>query len=202
MGSARMPDVCATPAISTKRTSLLLCSGRRWIAQGKVAAYLEKALGGIANCGCEQVLPKVTPFLNDGTIGVRVQAVRALQSMYAPGVETLLATSMLKDTAHEVRMTAVETAGIRPEPGELLLRAVSQAALTDTDSHVRYKAVDLVVRWLPKRSDLQATLQTVAKNDGEPQVRSRAQAGALATAPARNSLVGRQRSTCATRSLR
>jgi len=49
-------------------------------------------------------------------------------------------------------------------------------AATDADARVRYHAVDLLIAWLPKRADLRSTLQTIAANDPEPQVRSRAQA--------------------------
>jgi HEAT repeat protein len=138
--------------------------------------HIEVALGGIANCGCDQALPEVTAYLTDGTEGVRVQAVRALQAMRDPKVELLLATRMTTDASRNVRMTAIESARIRPEPSDLLARALSQAAISDSDAHVRYRAVELLIEWLPKRKDVRATLQTVAQNDSEPQVRARAKA--------------------------
>ena len=143
---------------------------------GKDVQNVEMVLGAIMNCGCGQILPEVTPFLTDQTEGVRVQAVRALQSMLEPKVDSLIAARMVGDTASTVRIAAIEAASVRPDPSELLLQALGRASTTDADAHVRYKSVDLMIQWLPKRRDLRTTLEAVAKNDSEPQVRSRAQA--------------------------
>lgn len=142
---------------------------------GAVKSRVETVLAAIANSGSEQLLPRVAPFLTDRADGVRAIAVRALQSMHDPQVDTLIAARMATDTASEVRIAAMDAAGVR-EPADLVVRALREVAVSDDDPRVRYRGVDLLTSWLPKRNELRTTLQVIASKDPEPQVRSRAQA--------------------------
>jgi hypothetical protein len=142
---------------------------------GKVNPRVETALAAITNCGCDQVLPDVTPFLTDKSDSVRAIAVRALQSMRDPQVDTLIAARMAGDPASQVKIAAMDAAGVR-KPADLIVRSLSTVARTDPDPRVRYRGVELLIDWLPQRNDLRSTLQEIAAKDPEAQVRSRAKA--------------------------
>jgi HEAT repeat protein len=142
---------------------------------GNIAPRLLTVLTALMNCGCDDALPDVKPFLKDYREGVRAVAVRALQSMRDPAVEGLLATRLLTDPASEVQLAAIDSLRVRV-PTDELVRAVSSVAASAPDPRVRYRAVELAVQWLPTRKDLGATLARIATNDPEPKVRSRAQA--------------------------
>jgi Lipoprotein amino terminal region len=140
-----------------------------------VVPYLLAVLGAIMNSGYDRALPAVTPFLSDAREPVRVAAVRSLQSMQSSQINGLLAGALQSDASSDVQISAIDAARVR-EPDDTLTHALSGAATQATDARVRYRAVDLIVQWLPKRADLRSTLAVVASNDKEPSVRARAQA--------------------------
>jgi hypothetical protein len=45
--------------------------------------------------------------------------------------------------------------------------------MNSADNHLRYRATEVLTRWLPKRPELRATLDAVAKTDSPPPVPSR-----------------------------
>jgi hypothetical protein len=59
-------------------------------------------------------------------------------------------------------------------PDEILAGAVAKVALEAPDPRVRYRAVELMIQWLPQRGELRSTIDRVAANDGVPRVRDRA----------------------------
>lgn len=136
---------------------------------------IELVLGAILNCGCDEVLPQVVPLLSNQTESVRVKAVRSLQSMRDPRVDGLIAERMVNDASSEVKIAALEAARMR-EPAETIVRTLNAVTTADADPRVRYKGVELLIEWLPKRADLRANLQSIAVRDPQPEVRSRAQA--------------------------
>ena len=117
----------------------------------------------------------VIPYLDDKRDRVRVAAVRALQSMVDPHVDALIASRLQVDESNEVRISAVAAAQVR-EPSEQLTAALASAGTGAPDARVRYRAVELMTRWLPQRPDLRATLERVASSDAESTVRERAKA--------------------------
>jgi hypothetical protein len=136
---------------------------------------LGTVLRAIANSGYAGALPYVERYLDDPNERARAVAVRALQSMHDARVDALIATRILDDST-KVRLAALEAAKLR-EPSVELAQALARVSTQpDTDPHVRYRAVELMVDWLPKRTDLRDTLELIAKNDGEPRVRQIAQA--------------------------
>jgi hypothetical protein len=58
----------------------------------------------------------------------------------------------------------------------VLTGAIKTAAEDVSDARVRYRAVELMTRWLPRRPELRATLEKIAANEQEGLVRARAQA--------------------------
>jgi len=142
---------------------------------GSIVPHLLAALGAITNSGYDNALPSVTPFLSDPRDTVRAAAVRALQSMQSERIDPLIAARLRSDGSSEVRISAIDAARVR-EPDESLTQAVAAAAVGAEDARVRYRAVDLIVHWLPNRPELHSTLATVATNDKEPRVRERARA--------------------------
>jgi hypothetical protein len=145
------------------------------LALAKVSTEIVTALRSIANSGYAAALPKVTPYLDDKTESVRVAAVRALQAMRDPKVDGLLATRIKTDKSNDVRVSAIVAAQVR-EPSTELSQGLASAGETAPDATVRFRAVELMVRWLPKRPELRSTLERVAQKDQEARVRDRAKA--------------------------
>jgi HEAT repeat protein len=145
------------------------------LGRAKIQMDVVTALRGIANSGFVGALPKVTPFLNDDRESVRVAAVRALQSMRDPRVDDILATRMRTDGSNDVRVSAIVAAQVR-DPSQELAQGLVGASTESTDPTVRYRAVELMTRWLSKRPDLKPTLESIAKTDQEARVRDLANA--------------------------
>ncbi len=141
----------------------------------KVPMDLVTGLRGIANSGYAPALPKLLPYLSDDRDKVRVAAVRALQSMHDPQVDGILAARMRTDTSSKVRVSAIVAAQVR-KPSDELASGLASAGMASSDATVRYRAVELMVRWLPERPELRATLEQVAQRDTEARVRDFAKA--------------------------
>lgn len=139
----------------------------------KDATDLGTVLRGIANSGYAGALDRVRPYLRDRRSDVRAAAVRALQSMHAPEVDALLAQSLASDASPDVREAAIASAQVR-EPTDAVIDALASAGKQASDAHVRFRAVELMIRWLPSRPVLREALQTIARNDAESRVRERA----------------------------
>jgi len=133
---------------------------------------LADVLRGIANSGYAGALPRVLPFLTSEDEGVRVAAVRALQSMHDTKVDELIAARLETDPSRQVRLSAVESAKLR-QPSDTLARAFSRAATNaEADAHVRYAAVQVMIGWMPRgRGELRVALEKVARDDQEQRIR-------------------------------
>jgi hypothetical protein len=95
--------------------------------------------------------------------------------MQDPRVDGIIAARMQSDVSPEVRISALDAATIRT-PTRELTSGVTTAASDASDAHVRYRAVELMARWLPQRPDLRGALEQVAQKDVQPEVRERAKA--------------------------
>lgn len=133
-----------------------------------------EALRAVANSGVDAAFGRVKPYLKDPREQVRVDAVLALGLMTAPEIDAMLVERLTLDTAKKVRLAAVEAMG-RRNPNDVLVAGLRENVTTD-DPHVRYRAVEMMIRWLPKRGELLSSVQTVAQNDSEPQIRELAKA--------------------------
>lgn len=145
------------------------------LEQAKNDTDLVTVLRSIANSGHSPALRSVVPYLTDDRDKVRSAAVRALQSMRDPQVDGILASRLRDESSRSVRLSTLEAVRVR-EPSTVLTDAVASVSTDAADTHVRFRAVELMIRWLPQRPALRATLELVAKNDSEPKVRNRAQA--------------------------
>ncbi len=145
------------------------------LKQAKNDTDLVTVLRSIANSGYAPGLRSVTPYLADDRDKVRSAAVRALQSMRDPQVDGIIASRLKEDASSVVRLSALDAARVR-EPSPVLTEALANVATEAADTHVRFRAVELMISWLPRSPALRATLELVAKNDAEPKVRNRAQA--------------------------
>jgi len=132
------------------------------------------ALRAITNSGYALALLDVLAFLSSDDEDVRVAAVRALQSMRDPKVDDLLADRMQSDASTAVRMSALTAAKVR-EPSDILSRAAENAATTAADPHVRFRAVELLASWLPRRPAVRSVLEQIARDESEPRIRDAAQ---------------------------
>lgn len=141
--------------------------------QGQLS--LVTTLRAIANSGYAGALTRVTPYLSDDRESVRAAAIRALQSMQDPRVDGIIAARMQSDASPEVRISAMDAANIRT-PTKELTSGLTTAVNNSSDAHVRYRAVELMARWLPQRPDLRAALEQIAQKDVQPEVRDRAKA--------------------------
>jgi hypothetical protein len=130
-------------------------------------------LDAIANSGYGGAMMAVVERLKNGPEEVRVAAASALRSMREPGVDDVLATTIGSDPSNKVRISAMDAARVR-EPTEVLTRAVAASASAAADPHVRYRAVELIIQWLPRRGDLRGALEQVAQHDEEVKIRDRA----------------------------
>lgn len=145
------------------------------LAAAPTLSSLATVLRAIANSGYAPALPQVVPFLTDDREQVRGAAVHALQSMKDPRVDEILAERLTAETSSDVSIAAVEAAAVR-EPSDDLARALRTAATSAPDPHVRYRVVELMVQWLPRRPELRSALEEVARVDSQPELRARAQA--------------------------
>lgn len=136
---------------------------------------LATVLRALANSGYDGALPAVTKQLKDKSEQVRTAALRALQSMRDARVDPLLARYLTEDESHQVRLSAIESMALR-EPNEAAVAALERAVIHDEDPHVRYRSVELLAEWLPRRPEVRGALEEVANNDEEEKVRSRAKA--------------------------
>jgi hypothetical protein len=133
------------------------------------------ALRAVTNAGYAAALPDVIAHLDDGASDeIRVAAVRAVQSMSDPRVDQILVERMQSDRSSDVRMSALAAAKVRP-PNDVLALGVEKTALATPDPHVRYRATELLARWLPARPSLRSTLERLAQTDPEARIRDRAQ---------------------------
>jgi HEAT repeat protein len=147
------------------------------IGAAKSTLQVMTVLRAITNSGYSPAIEKVVPYLTDEREEVRVVAVRALQSMRDPSVDPILAERLQADSSNDVRISALRAAKIR-EASDVLARAVEAAAIGAQDPHVRYRAVELLIAWAPRRADLRPTLQQVANGEQEQRIRELAR-GAL-----------------------
>jgi hypothetical protein len=132
-------------------------------------------LRAIANSGYTPALPQVAPYLSDEREQVRVAGVRALQSMQDATVDNLLASRLVSDAASDVRVSVIDAAKVR-DPSDVLARALASAATEALDPRVRYRALELMIRWIPWRPDFRSTLERIAQVDAEERIRKRARA--------------------------
>jgi hypothetical protein len=144
------------------------------LKSAKATIDILNSLRAITNSGYVPALPYVSAYLDKGDDGIRAAAVRSLQSMQDESVDGIIAQRIQSDSSSEVRISALGAAKVR-EPSDLLTRAVQHAAASADDAHVRYRAVDLLASWIPRRPDVRGTLERVAASDSEPRVRDRAQ---------------------------
>ena len=130
-------------------------------------------LRAIANSGYAEALPKVIPYLTDDREQIRVDAVRALQSIRDPRVDELVIARLQDDSSSSVQMSAIAAAQLR-DPSDTLVRGLETAGISATDPHVRHRAVEVMIHWLVRRPDLRSSLEKVARDDKEPLIRERA----------------------------
>lgn len=135
---------------------------------------LIEALRALANSGFDPAFDKVKSYLKDPREQVRVDAVAALALMSIPEVNATLVERLTLDSARKVRLAALEAIGARTANDVLV--AGLEANVASDDPHVRYRAVEIMIRWLPKRKELRASVERVAKNDTEQQIRELAKA--------------------------
>jgi HEAT repeat protein len=132
------------------------------------------SLRAIGNSGYSPALAKVVPYLSDPREQLRVDAVRALRAMQAPEVERTLVQKLEDDASTTVRLAAIE-AMVDRVPSDILVDGLRRASTVE-ESHVRHRAVELMIRWVPKRAELRRDILLVAENDAEPKIRELAKA--------------------------
>jgi len=135
---------------------------------------LIEALRAIANSGFAPAVEKIKPYLKDVREQVRVDAVAALALMADPAVDGILVERLTLDSAKKVRLAALEAIGGRA-PNDVLASGLRQNLEAD-DPHVRFRAVEIIIRWLPQRGELRDAVERVAQNDAEAQIRDLAKA--------------------------
>jgi hypothetical protein len=136
-----------------------------------------EALRAISNSGFAGAFDKARGLLEDRRERVRAAAVRALRSMLLPEVDPLLVARLVDDSARDVRLAALETMQSR-SPNDTLVAGLKNSSST-SDPHVRYRIVELMVRWRSQHPDLRASLEAVAANEQEPKIRDLAKAALL-----------------------
>jgi hypothetical protein len=135
-------------------------------------APLITMLRSLANSGYAGAIPKVIPLLTDKREQVRVDAVRSLQSMKDPRVDALIVARISSDASNPVRISAIHATQVR-EPTDALVRGLLEAATSAPDPHVRYRAVDVLLQWVPRRPDLRAALTRLSTTDQQRKIRDR-----------------------------
>ena len=147
---------------------------RRLSESSRSEAKLIVALRAIGNSGYAPALPKVAGYLTDQREQLRADAVRALAAIDAPEVDRKLVERLSEDSSKHVKLAAIEGM-LGRKPTDELVQSLIRATASE-DSHVRYRAVEMMIRWIPKRSDLKQNIEIIAKNDVEPKIRELARA--------------------------
>ena len=139
-------------------------------------------LRGISNSADVRTLPHVEPFLSHGVYGVRHAAIDALRLMQSPDADAWLAERLLQDGNASVQAAAIAAAAGRAPSGRMA-DALAAASLRGKDAIVRHRAVELASQWLDAQPALGGTLEQVAKDEKQPEIRELAR-GALAKSKA------------------
>lgn len=144
------------------------------LSKAKTEKSLIEALRAIANSGFSPAFDKVSGYLKDKREQVRIDAVAALALMPDAAVEAPLVERLTLDSAKKVRLAALDAMGSRT-PSDVLVNGL-RSNVTADDPHVRYRALEVMIRWLHKRPELREPVQQLAQNDSEQQIRDLAKA--------------------------
>ena len=123
-----------------------------------------QALRGIANSAYPGAVEAIKPFLKAKERNVRSAAVEALQLVRTPAADALVAETATDAESAIVRNTAVRVAAARA-PSNVLVEALTHLALNEPDDSTRQRAVEVIARWLPRRTDLRGVLEKVSLSD-------------------------------------
>lgn len=139
------------------------------LLRAKTSTQKSESLRALANSGYAAAFEMVIPYLSDATEQLRVDAVRSLRLIETPAADRVIAKTLTDDESRDVRLAAIESMRER-RPTDVMVGALRKST-ADANAHVRYRAVQLVIRWLTARPDLRASIEIVAKNDEEPKLR-------------------------------
>jgi hypothetical protein len=123
-----------------------------------------RTLRGIANSAYPGAVEAVAPLLKARPRSVRSAAVEAVRLIRTPAADALVAEAAADAESSIVRNTAVQVAGMRA-PSDVLLEAMKRLALNEPDDSTRQHAVEVIARWLPRRSDIRSLLEQVSVSD-------------------------------------
>ena len=136
------------------------------------------ALRALQNSGDAKAVPAIRKYLNDPDKSIMAAAFRALGPMNVDGVDELLALRLKSDASSDTKLLMIEVAGAR-NPSDVLAAALASAS-TLPDPNVRYRAVEVLAKWLGRdaslRSGLAPFLEKSSKTDPEPRIRALARA--------------------------
>lgn len=182
----REGDVRGTAALALGNAAL---AQRRAGAVGEAEQAVDELLAGLAaattedeqilylqalgNSGDARALPAIQRVLSAGGEELRSAAVTALRFITAEAVDGLIAATLRGDPSVRVRRSAVFAASFRPPL--LMLPVLQQAVLRDPEARVRSEIVPVLGRSL-SLPGVVSTLQALAKNDADAEVRQAAAA--------------------------
>jgi hypothetical protein len=131
-------------------------------------------LRAIQNSGYAGGLVDITKCLDDRNEDVRRAAILALGPIRDSAVDDILAAHLRAGVSTGILMSLIEAARARPESDKLVsaIMGVYRSAAVP----VRYRALDLLVRWLPRHPALHAFLEDVGQSDPEERIRRIAKA--------------------------
>jgi hypothetical protein len=141
------------------------------LAQTQSTSERVHLLRGIANSGDSSLLTAVTPLLRSEDASVRGAALEALRLMDAPEVDGIIAHSLRNESSYQALRAAVDTARVRT-PSDTLGRALGEAARNSQDSQTRYRATQVLARWVDRRSELRSVLSQIATHDQNEDIRN------------------------------
>jgi hypothetical protein len=90
-------------------------------------------------------------------------------TLKAPLVERLTL-----DGAKKVRLAALDATASRT-PSDVLVSGLRKSVAAD-DPQVRYRALEIMIRWLPERAELLDPVHQLPRNDSEQRIRELAKA--------------------------
>jgi len=133
-------------------------------------------LTSLGNAGDPTTLEAIRRYVTSPDPIVRAAVAQALRRIPGADADTLLA-GLCGDAVTDVRYSAADAIAERP-PSSVLALAISSLALKETALQVRAKAVNILAQWYPLEPTLAPTLQAVASNDSNADLRNVAK-GAL-----------------------
>ncbi|HVY26181.1 MAG TPA: HEAT repeat domain-containing protein [Polyangiaceae bacterium] len=127
-------------------------------------------LTSFGNAGDPATLDVIRAYVVNPEPRVRAAAAQALRHIPGQDADALL-VRLCADANEDVRYSALDAVGERT-PSQVLIATVASLIVAESALRPRVKAVNIAARWYPSAPDLRPSLQLVASNDTNADLRN------------------------------